>query len=599
MADLKSGTTVAGAGIWHASNLPIVTAGNTFLYRNFKVYTENDKPTPEEVGALSSSKGGTVAGDVTLNKNLNVGVQATAAQQVATQRASVIRGDGVDAPTVALIRSDVKDATAPASDQTMAVVQVRNGSNTTDLYAGKVLSQTTTVWASNGGGRMHLDARKNGTITTRLTFDAGAGKAMIDNGDFQVTGSTQLQALTALSVAVNGALTAQTVTPNDWTNHDARYMSGIPKAVTDGVTTFAAATITEKSDLYSISSAFTDGPLSTASTTYAGILVNYRRALNSGVSIVQTLFIDKRQYVRTGSGSPGSFVWTGSGTNGWRMVYDTENKPSPGDFNAVAKTGDTMTGALTATSLAAPVLRVNQSGAELNFSMNAGANRVEVNTANVSRMNWNAVGQINFGAIHVGSTANNAMGLQGVHVLWNENGDGRGSIVVNRGGGTGGLNIRFVNSDNSTETGSVRMDGGGTLRVTGDLIAGNRVYTNNGNTFLAYDGNIYGAVFGNDYLTNWVNNNYYPRGSGDGAYARANDAWNKANDAQLNRAQWVRTGGQAFSDYMGNQYRNLAAPAGHVMMGLNANGSSLDACRILYARLQVYKDNGGWMDSAT
>jgi len=64
MADLKSGTTVAGAGIWHASNLPIVNAGNTFLYRNFKVYTENDKPTPEEVGALSSSKGGTVAGDV-------------------------------------------------------------------------------------------------------------------------------------------------------------------------------------------------------------------------------------------------------------------------------------------------------------------------------------------------------------------------------------------------------------------------------------------------------------------------------------------------------------------------------------------------------
>lgn len=598
MADLKSGTTVAGAGIWHASNLPILTAGNTFLYRNFKVYTENDKPTPEEVGALSSSKGGTVAGDVTLSKNLTVGSQATAAQQVATQRSSVIRSDGVDAPTVALIRADIKDASAPASDQTMGIQLVRNGSNTTDPHAGKVLSQITTVWATSGGGRLHLDARKNGVITTRLTFDAGAGKATIDNGDFQVTGNTQLQAVNALSVAVNGALNAQTVTPNDWTNHDARYMSGIPKAVTDGVTTFAAAAITEKSDLYSISSAFTDGPLSTASTTYAGILVNYRRALNSGVSIVQTLFIDKRQYVRTASGSPGAFVWTGSGTNGWRLVYDTENKPAPGDFNAVAKTGDTMSGALTATSLAAPVLRVNQSGAELNFSMNAGANRIEVNTANVSRMNWNAVGHINLGAIHVGSTANNAVGIQGIHMLWNESGDGRGSIIVNRGGGTGGLNIRFVNNENNVETGSVRMDGGGTLRATADLIAGAKVYSGNGGSFLAEDGNVYGGAYGG-YLTNWVTNNFYPRGSGDGAYARANDAWNKANDAQLNRAQWVRTGGQAFSDYMGNQYRNLAAPAGHVMMGLNANGSSLDACRILYARLQVYKDNGGWMDSAT
>jgi len=598
MADLKSGTTVAGAGIWHASNLPIVNAGNTFLYRNFKVYTENDKPTPEEVGALSSSKGGTVAGDVSLTKNLTVGSQVTAAQQLSTQRASVIRGDGVDAPAFALIRGDVKDTSAPAADVILGYLPVKNGSNTSDQFAGKTLTQITTIWATSGGGRLHLDARKNNIVSSRLTIDAGTSTATIDIGDFQVAGNTRLQALSAVSVAVSGALNAQTVTPNDWTNHDSRYMSGIPKAVTGGVTTFASAAITEKSDLYSISSAFTDGPLSTASTTYAGILVNYRRALNSGVSIVQTLFIDKRQYVRTASGSPGAFVWTGSGTNGWRLVYDTENKPAPGDFNAVSKSGDTMTGALNATSLAAPVLRINQNGAEMNFSMNSGGQRVDVNSSGVARVNWNAMGQQNVGAIHVGSTANNVVSTQGIHLLWNESGDGRGSIIVNRGGGTGGLNIRFVNAENTVETGSIRMDGGGSLVATNDIIAGSRLMCGNGNSFVATDGNVYGSVWGG-YLSTWVANNFYGRAAGDGVSNTANDAWNKANIAQNNCAQWVRTGAQVNVGDLGSAGGQRSVPAGYTLVGLNGTGGQQNnSINLIAGRFQIYRENGGWVDSA-
>lgn len=55
MADLKAGTTIGGAGLWNASNLQLNPSGNSVAYRGFKIYTENDKPLPLEIGALGNS----------------------------------------------------------------------------------------------------------------------------------------------------------------------------------------------------------------------------------------------------------------------------------------------------------------------------------------------------------------------------------------------------------------------------------------------------------------------------------------------------------------------------------------------------------------
>lgn len=72
MADLKSGTTVGGAPVWTQANFPLTPVGNTLFHKNFKVYTENDKPQAADNDFVSKSGGGTYNGTVYLNKNLAI-----------------------------------------------------------------------------------------------------------------------------------------------------------------------------------------------------------------------------------------------------------------------------------------------------------------------------------------------------------------------------------------------------------------------------------------------------------------------------------------------------------------------------------------------
>jgi len=66
---------------------------------------------------------------------------------------------------------------------------------------------------------------------------------------------------------------------------------------------------------------------------------------------------------------------------------------------------------------------------------------------------------------------------QGTHILWNENGtDGRGSIVINKGSGVGGFDVRIVDASNSTQLSALNFDSTGVLRVpNGSYSVGNRV----------------------------------------------------------------------------------------------------------------------------
>ena len=80
---------------------------------------------------------------------------------------------------------------------------------------------------------------------------------------------------------------------------------------------------------------------------------------------------------------------------------------------------------------------------------------------------------------------------------------------------------------------------------------------------------------------------------------RANDAWNKAQDAQDNRAQWTRTGARRdFGPISRNNDKWL--DDGWVVIGAGARGNeNIQNLVLLGGRLQIYRENGGWIDSAT
>lgn len=79
MADLKAGTTIGGTLVWTQGNFPLFPTGNTLLYKNFKVYSENDKPQAVDNDFVSKANGGAYAGHITYNKGISIGGTGTLA----------------------------------------------------------------------------------------------------------------------------------------------------------------------------------------------------------------------------------------------------------------------------------------------------------------------------------------------------------------------------------------------------------------------------------------------------------------------------------------------------------------------------------------
>lgn len=83
MADLKVGTTMGGSALWSQSNFPLFPVGNSLLYRDFTIYSTNDKPQAADNDFVSKAQGGTYKGAVTfINSNTSaqmVQVQGSAA----------------------------------------------------------------------------------------------------------------------------------------------------------------------------------------------------------------------------------------------------------------------------------------------------------------------------------------------------------------------------------------------------------------------------------------------------------------------------------------------------------------------------------------
>lgn len=66
MADLKTGTTIGGTLVWTQGNFPLYPTGDTLLYKNFVIYSENNKPQADDNDFVSKAKGGTFASPVSI-----------------------------------------------------------------------------------------------------------------------------------------------------------------------------------------------------------------------------------------------------------------------------------------------------------------------------------------------------------------------------------------------------------------------------------------------------------------------------------------------------------------------------------------------------
>lgn len=335
MADLKLGTTLGGAGIWSASNLPLLPSGDILTYKGWRVYTENDRPTAEDINALSTINGGTVAKNTTFNQSVTVGINLTANALYSKSFVDITTGGA--APGILFKRSDVTGT--PSTEQGIMQITGLNGS-------GVALATLNINARADGGNRIYLNAYKNGTPNTSFVVDSQTQQVSVEQGSFRVVGSSTFAAVSATTLSVSGALTANTVTPTNWSNHDERYITGIPRGMQGN--SFGAAIVTEKNDVLSVGGNAIDGPY--GNTTYYGQMSNFRRTLNTGVSLVQMYYDVNSSWIRSGTGSPGAWSFSAGDANGWRRIYDTSTPPTPAEVGAVNKAGDTMTGALNTVS---------------------------------------------------------------------------------------------------------------------------------------------------------------------------------------------------------------------------------------------------------
>jgi hypothetical protein len=148
----------------------------------------------------------------------------------------------------------------------------------------------------------------------------------------------------------------------------------------------------------------------------------------------------------------------------------------------------------------------------------------------------------------------------------------------------------------------ILVDGWGSVRSfqfrnDGTIRSPSSVYAGQG--FIAPDGNIYGPMWGG-YLNNWVVAqinalNIALNQSINNVANTANDAWNKGNDAQLNRVQDVALGARWTGVLPGGG--GLESPAaGYVMTGWYTEGQNPGGDTLVFRPVQKYVPSMGWVN---
>ncbi|URR14725.1 phage tail protein [Citrobacter portucalensis] len=184
----------------------------------------------------------------------------------------------------------------------------------------------------------------------------------------------------------------------------------------------------------------------------------------------------------------------------WAREYNTQNKPGAADVGALPITGGTLNGSL------------------------------GIGTANALGGNSIVLGDNDTG--------------------FKQEGDGILNVYANSA-----LVMRFISS---------LIECLKPLKVNGNCIATGEIQAGNGAVRLATDGNIYGSVWGNRWLRDYLAATFQPKGN----FTPAGQAYTKAqSDARY--VQDVRLGGAVFVGPSGNgSYASLTAPSGHMLTAI-------------------------------
>lgn len=162
--------------------------------------------------------------------------------------------------------------------------------------------------------------------------------------------------------------------------------------------------------------------------------------------------------------------------------------------------------------------------------------------------------------------------------------------------------MRMVEHVGTEAYGELVFDGFGSIQSfrfsqTGDFLANRNVHAGQG--LLAIDGNVYGPIWGG-YLNQWVLAqinalNVALNQSINNVSNTANDAWNKSNDAQLNRVQDVALGARWTGILPGGG--GLESPgAGYVMTGWYTEGQNPGGDTLVFRPIQKYVPSMGWVN---
>ena len=139
----------------------------------------------------------------------------------------------------------------------------------------------------------------------------------------------------------------------------------------------------------------------------------------------------------------GTKTWTMPGSEGQLVAVDSNGSVTIPNIHA------------------SQAFELNNGNDVLNLSFSGSS--VIAQYSSISGIDFNGL-WVHTATMSVNSNINFNPGLQGMHFAWNETGGtGEGDIIINRGGGTGGLHIRVVNSDNTVQTTAYTFSADGIL----------------------------------------------------------------------------------------------------------------------------------------
>lgn len=339
-----------------------------------------------------------------------------------TYRITQTRTDS-NPPYITWNRTDLVDGATPSTDTQVGFIQGKLTASDGTPY-GKTVGQIAIFQnATNGGGIVYLGARNaSQTTTSQLKLDG-------DNAIATLTGALQVNNTITASSTINntgtGVLGFNAYRNNSTVNsfYGAQTTAGQIFFGTGNGLNFVVNNSQNNSGAW----------LSMDGTTasFTGNITAPKLTLSSDLSVAGITTLGT---VNTGNIGAGNITSTGLTSTGGLIVSGTSSLAG-----------------ITATSL-------TNSG-----NLTVSGTGTFTNALNVTGVITGSA-YVKAGGAFINNRSSPVAGNQGTHIMWNESsGQGEGSIVVNKGGGTGGFNIRLVNNANTTEDAKFEFKPNGTF----------------------------------------------------------------------------------------------------------------------------------------